>query len=562
MKEKYLVTSALLYANGMLHFGHLAGAFLPADAFVRFKRLMGADVLYISGSDEYGVAITLSAEMAKRSPRDHVDEYHALNKTLFEKLGISFDHYSRTTWEGHVAPVQQFFLDLLHNGYIEDKVTNQLYSEEDNKFLADRYVTGICPKCHKDGARGDECPYCGASFEATDLLSPRSKITGNKLTLKPTKHWFLRFDLFKDRLLKWLEAKQWKSNVVNFVEGYIRDLKPRAITRDGQWGVKIPLEHTEGKVLYVWFDAPIGYISATKEWAEKIGQPEAWKSYWLDETTHLVNFIGKDNIPFHAIFFPAMCMGQNTPYKLVDEIPANEFLNLEGRQFSKSAGWTIDMEEFLKEFSADQIRYALAANAPETADSEFTWTDFQMRCNAELVGKLGNFANRTLVFAKKHCEQKVPKQGDLEDVDTLFLTSIQEKATLAKQAYEHFSLRKATQILMELSSMGNVYFDAKKPWTDAKEAATHARMRTTISCCLECLKALALISAPLIPTASESLFKLLGVTTPLREMRWDLVMATPLQQGENLEEPKILFQKVEDSVIQAQIEKLHSMANS
>jgi methionyl-tRNA synthetase len=561
MKEKYLVTSALLYANGMIHFGHLAGAFLPADAFVRFKRLMGADVLYIGGSDEYGVAITLSAEMAKRSPREHVDYYHVLNKELFEKLQISFDHYSRTTWDGHVEPVQQFFLDLLHNGYIEEKVTNQLYSEEDNRFLADRYVMGVCPKCKKDGARGDECPYCGASFEATDLISPRSKITGSTLALKPTKHWFIRFDLFKERLLKWLETKQWKPNVVNFVESYVRDLKPRAITRDAEWGVKIPLEHTEGKVLYVWFDAPIGYISATKEWAQNIGKPEAWKDYWLDEKTKLINFIGKDNIPFHAIFFPAMCMGQNTPYKLVDEIPANEFLNLEGKQFSKSAGWTIDMEEFLKEFSSDQIRYALAANAPETADSEFTWADFQMRCNSELVGKFGNFANRTLVFAKKHCHQSVPKQGSFEDIDNQFLQSIKNQVKLAQQAYEQFSLRKATQILMELSSIGNVYFDAKKPWTDAKQEDTRSRMQMTVYCCLECLKVLALISAPIVPQASKKLFELLGIAN-IAEMSWAEIMSYSFKEGQDLAEPQILFQKVEDELISAQIEKLHSLASN
>lgn len=560
MKERYLVTSALLYANGMLHFGHLAGAFLPADSFVRFKRLMGADVLYICGSDEYGVAITLSADLAKRSPREHVDYYHVLNKKLFEKLHISFDHYSRTTWEGHEEPVQQFFLDLLRNGYIEEKVTNQLYSEEDHKFLADRYVVGICPKCKKDGARGDECPYCAASFEATDLLSPRSKITGSVLTLKPTKHWFLRFDLFKEKLLEWLALKHWKPNVVNFVEGYIRDLKPRAITRDSDWGVKIPLDNTEGKVLYVWFDAPIGYISATKEWAQKVGKPDAWKDYWLDPNTTLVNFIGKDNIPFHAIFFPAMCMGQNTPYKLVDEIPANEFLNLEGKQFSKSAGWTIDMEEFLKEFSSDQIRYTLAANAPETSDSEFTWLDFQMRCNSELVGKFGNFANRVLVFAKKHCNQKVPKQGNLEEVDIQLLSSVKDLVNQAKSAYEQFSLRKATQTMMELSAVANVYFDTKKPWADAKQAETQPRMATTIYCCLECLKALALISNPIIPEASFKLLEFLGV--PTSEMRWDDIMHYSFKEGHPLGEPQILFKKIEEEQITAQIEKLHSMVSS
>lgn len=559
MKEKYLVTSALPYANGVLHFGHLAGAYLPADCYVRFKRLMDADVLYICGSDEYGVAITLSAELAGRSPREHVDYYHKLNKKIFDQLGISFDHYSRTTWEGHGQPVQQFFLDLLHNGYIEEKITNQLYSEADQKFLADRYVTGGCPRCKKEGARGDECPHCGASFEATDLIAPRSKLTGNALILKPTKHWFMRFDLFKERLLAWLATKNWKTNVVNFVEEYVRELKPRAITRDGVWGIPIPLPNTEGKVLYVWFDAPIGYISATQEWALSIGKPSAWKDYWLDEKTRLVNFIGKDNIPFHAIFFPAMCMGQNVPYKLVDDIPANEFLNLEGKQFSKSAGWTIDMEEFLQEFSVDQIRYTLAASAPETADSEFTWADFQMRCNAELVGKLGNFANRVLVFAKKHCKQQVPPQGVLESIDIEFLAATQRLLQQAQQAYEQFSLRKATHTMMELSALGNVYFDAKKPWMDVKREETCAQMETTIHCCLECLKILALISMPIIPHGSIKLLQWLGIQQEPKQLRWDALAKYSFKAGEALLEPTILFQKVEDEVVERQLEKLHAM---
>lgn len=559
MKHKYLITSALLYSNGVLHFGHLAGAFLPADAFARFKRMMGCDVLYISGSDEYGVAITMSAEIAGRSPKEHVDHYHAINQRLFKQLDISFDHYSRTTWQGHEKPVQEFFTDLLNNGFIEPHVTRQLFSEQEQKFLADRYVMGTCPKCHIEGARGDECPSCGASYEATDLINPRSKLTGSELTLKPTKHWFLRFDLFKEKLLQWLEEKNWKANVVNFVESYIRDLKPRAITRDGTWGVKIPLADTEGKILYVWFDAPIGYITATQEWAIQTKQPEAWKNYWLDPQTKLVHFIGKDNIPFHAIFFPAMCMGQNTPYKLVDEIPANEFLNLEGKQFSKSAGWTIDMEEFLQTFSSDQIRYVLAANAPETADAEFTWLDFQTRCNSELVGKFGNFVNRTFVFAQKHCQLKVPERGELESVDEQFIANIHRCLSQAQEAYEQFSLRKATQILMELCSFANTYFDHKKPWVDAKDLNLRSRMETSLWCCLHAIKALALIVSPIMPKASARLFDMLGVHN---HQDWNKVAMLELESGHGLSEPKILFEKVEESLIQEQIEKLHSLVKS
>ncbi|HSX03948.1 MAG TPA: methionine--tRNA ligase, partial [Rhabdochlamydiaceae bacterium] len=392
MPQKILITSALPYANGPLHFGHIAGAYLPGDCYARFQRLLGNDVLYICGSDEYGVAITLSAELAKRTPKEHVDIYHHMIQDFFKKLDLSFDHYSRTTWSGHVADVQEFFLDLLKNGFIEEKITDQLYSEEDRRFLADRYVVGTCPKCGFEEARGDECQKCGSSYEATDLKNPRSKLTGHKLVLKPTKHWFLRFDLFKDRLASWIMQKHWKSNVLNFAKSYIEDLHPRAITRDSDWGVPIPLKGTEGKVFYVWFDAPIGYISATRDWAQTKDKPEAWKEYWFDPDTKLVQFIGKDNIPFHAVFFPAMTMGQDKPYKLVDELPANEFLNLEGRQFSKSEGWYIDLDDFFKQFSADQIRYYLAANAPESQDAEFSWKDFQARCNSELLGKFGNLA--------------------------------------------------------------------------------------------------------------------------------------------------------------------------
>ncbi|MES2121665.1 MAG: methionine--tRNA ligase, partial [Chlamydiota bacterium] len=368
MHQKILITSALPYANGPLHFGHVAGAYLPADCYARFERLKGSHVHFVCGSDEYGIAITLSAELAGRTPQQHVDLFHEINKNLFNQLNFSFDHFSRTTWPGHVKTTQEYFKDLLANGYIEEKTTDQLYSETESKFLADRYVVGTCPKCGFAEARGDECQKCGASYEATDLLQPRSKLTGSPLIRKPTKHFFLRFDLFKEKLSEWIGKKDWKPNVIQFAKSYIEDLKPRGITRDMEWGVPIPLPGTEGKVFYVWFDAPIGYISASREWAELHGKPESWRDYWCDPQTKLVQFVGKDNIPFHAVFFPAMTMGQNQPYKLVDELPANEFYNLEGKQFSKSDNWTIDLDTFFKQFTADQIRYAIASNAPETQD--------------------------------------------------------------------------------------------------------------------------------------------------------------------------------------------------
>jgi methionyl-tRNA synthetase len=562
MKEKILITSALPYANGAVHFGHVAGAFLPADCYARFKRLEGADVLYLSGSDEYGVAITMSAEQAGRSPQQQVDLFHEINKAFLEKLSISFDHYSRTTWKGHDETVQAFFLDLLTNGHIEEKVTKQLFSEKEQRFLADRYVQGTCPKCGFNKARGDECQSCGASYEATDLLHPVSKLSGAPLVLKDTKHWFLRFDHFKEPLEEWIKKKNWKPNVVNFALSYIKDLKPRAITRDSDWGIPVPLESAKGKVFYVWFDAPIGYISSAKQWAELKGDPDLWKKYWLDEKTKYVQFIGKDNIPFHAVFFPAMEMGQNTSYKLVDELPANEFYNLEGRQFSKSDGWTIDLEAFFKQFTADQIRFAIASNAPETQDSEFTWKDFQSRCNAELLGKYGNFINRVLVFIQQKAEGRIPGLKNPSEVDISFQKKMKELVLESSKAYQSFQLRRAAQCIMELAQAGNVYFDAKKPWAAAKDPAKHQEMLNTLYCCVECIKLLALISFPVIPTIAEEVWGFLGGKTPIQKMLWKEVEETSLQEGTILPAPKILFQKVEDESITPYIEELRKMAET
>lgn len=559
MIEKILITSALPYANGPLHFGHIAGAYLPADCYARFQRLQKNDVFYVCGSDEYGIAITISAEQAGRTPQEHVDKFHAINKEFFQKLNIAFDHYSRTTWKGHIPTSQQYFLELLENGFIEERVTDQLYSEGENKFLADRYVIGTCPQCSFPYARGDECPKCGASYEATDLINPRSKLTNSPLVHKSTKHWFLLLEKFKDRLKAWLETKNWKGNVVNFVKGYIDELRPRAITRDMTWGIPIPLPGSEGKVLYVWFDAPIGYISATKEWAEQQGNPELWKYYWCDPQTKLVNFMGKDNLPFHAVIFPAMTMGQNQPFKLVDELPANEFYNLEGRQFSKSDGWYIDLDHFFQMYTADQIRYTIAANAPETADSEFTWRDFQLRCNTDLLGKFGNLVNRVLVFAKNLCQSQVPQRHDLQAVDSQFLDDIQKIVDQAKIAYETFKIRRASQLTMELAQLGNVYFDTKRPWQDAKQAETRQTMETTIACCLDCLKALALIACPIIPNTSAKVWHMLGYEESLEKLGWEKVISKPIPEAQSLRKPEILFKRVEDEQIKQEMEALKSL---
>jgi methionyl-tRNA synthetase len=563
-KEKVLITSALPYANGPIHFGHLAGAYLPADAYARFMRLQGKDVLYICGSDEYGVAISLSAELAKRSPKEHVEVFHHVNKKIFEKFNISFDHYSRTTWPRHVEATCEYFKDLYANGYIESRETEELYSEKDGKFLADRYVVGTCPRCGFENARGDECTKCGASYEATELKNPRSKLTGSSLSLKRTTHWYLRLDLFRQKLSEWLEKKNWKPNVVNFIKSYIEELRPRAITRDTDWGIPVPLPEAQGKVLYVWFDAPIGYISATKEWAEKQGAPDKWKEYWCDEKTHLVQFIGKDNIPFHSVIFPAMTMGQNQPYKLVDELPANEFYNLEGRQFSKSDGWYIDVEDFLTRYSADQIRYAIASNAPENSDSEFTWKEFQLKCNSELVGKFGNFIHRTLVFIKNHMGNVLPVRGELAPVDIKFLEDIANITEEARSAFASFKLRRASQCLMELASLGNVYFDHKMPWKDAKDESLKERMHTTLSCCLECVKLLSLVSAPIVPDASRAIWKMITGKEEMGDFTkdsslWEHVVKMSVSEL-NLTNPEVVFKKVEDEEIEKEVEKLkHSI---
>lgn len=562
MKEKILITSALPYANGSIHFGHIAGAYLPADCYARFQRQQEVEVLYICGSDEYGVAITMSAELAGRTPQEHVDIFHAINSEQFKRLNISFDHYSRTTWKGHAAIVQEYFKDLLDNGYIEERTTDQLYSEADNKFLADRYVVGECPRCGFSNARGDECPSCAASYEATDLKNPRSKLTNSPLVHKPTKHWFLLLDKFKDKLTEWIEKKHWKTNVTNFAKGYIQEMHPRAITRDSNWGVPVPLPGTEGKVLYVWFDAPIGYISATVEWAQLQNKPDDWKLFWCDPDTKLVNFVGKDNIPFHAAIFPAMTIGQNQPFKLVDELPANEFYKLEGKQFSKSDGWFIDLADFLTRYSVDQLRYTIAANAPETSDSEFTWRDFQLRCNTDLAGKYGNLINRVMVFAKNNCEGRVPSIEFLEDVDQEFLDNARNLLTQARYNFETFKLRAAAQTIMEMSQLGNVYFDKKRPWQDAKQPETRKSMETTIACCFECLKMLAMISSPIIPDTAQAVWKMLGYASELSKTSWLTIVMNQIPRGQLLGEPVILFKRIEDEQMDQEIAKLNEASKS
>ncbi len=553
-REKILITAALPYANGPLHFGHFAGSYLPADCYARFQRLQGKEVLFLSGSDEYGVAIALSAELAGCSPKAHVDRFHAMNRSFFERLSISFDFYGRTSSEVHRKRVQEFYTVLAHKGLVEEKTQDHLYSEKEGRFLADRYVVGTCPKCGYEAARGDECPRCAASYEAMDLKQPRSKLTGSALQLKPSSHLYFRFDRFQEPLQKWLQSKTWKESVTHFAMHYVNELKPRAITRDADWGVPVPA--VPNKVFYVWFDAPIGYISLTEEWAMRQGNAELWKDYWLDPQTKLVQFLGKDNIPFHAVFFPAMLMGQDLPYKLPDEIPANEFYLLEGKQFSKSDGWTIDLETFLQRFRADQIRYAIAANAPETSDSSFSWKEFQMRCNAELLAKLGNFVHRVLVFAQHHCQLQVPSRGVLSTMDETFLREMQTMLEAIAEEYRTFHVRKACHKLMELAHLGNSYFDSKKPWHAAKDADGRASLETTIACSLQCVQLLALAFSPVIPETAQMIWESIGYQSSLAQENWHSVVNRSIQAGQILKESQVLFRKIEDCEIEEELQRM------
>ncbi|CED81633.1 methionine--tRNA ligase [Chlamydia abortus] len=508
MPSRVLITSALPYANGPLHFGHIAGAYLPADVYARFRRLLGDDVLYICGSDEYGIAITLNAERAGMGYQKYVNMYHKIHKDTFDKLGISIDFFSRTTNPFHKKLVQDFYTELQSKGLIENQISLQLYSEEENRFLADRYVEGTCPKCGFDGARGDECQKCGADYEATDLVHPRSKLSGSQLVLKETEHAFLHLERMVEPLLAYIDTCYLPEHIRKFVTDYIKNLRPRAITRDLSWGIPVP--DFPNKVFYVWFDAPIGYISGTMDWAASLNTPEAWKDFWLEDSTEYVQFIGKDNIPFHAAIFPAMELGQSIPYKKMDALVSSEFYLLEGCQFSKSEGNYIDIDTFLDTYSLDKLRYVLAATAPETSDSEFTFMDFKTRCNSELVGKFGNFIHRVLVFAEKNGFKELAYSANLlEDQDKQFLDRAQQIVRDAQEHYSQYSLRKACCAIMELAALGNVYFNDQAPWKLLKEGLSH-RVEAVLFCACYCQKLLALISYPIIPGTAWEIWRMLS----------------------------------------------------
>ncbi|MBO5779951.1 MAG: methionine--tRNA ligase [Muribaculaceae bacterium] len=553
MKEfkRTLITTALPYANGPVHIGHLAGVYVPADIYARYLRLRGQEVVMIGGSDEHGVPITIKAKNEGITPQDVVDRYHNIIKESFQQLGITFDVYSRTTSKIHAETASEFFRHLYDKGEFIEKTSMQLYDEQANQFLADRYVTGECPHCHASGAYGDQCEKCGTSLNATDLINPKSAITGNTPVLRETKHWYLPLDRWQGELEKWiLEGhKEWKTNVYGQCKSWLDlGLQPRAVSRDLDWGVPVPVEGAEGKVLYVWFDAPIGYISNTKELL-----PDSWEKYWKDPESRIINFIGKDNIVFHCIVFPSMLMAYGDGYQLPDNVPANEFMNLEGDKISTSRNWAIWLHEYLVDFPGKQdvLRYVLTANAPETKDNDFTWRDFQSRNNSELVAVLGNFVNRAIVLTHKYFDGKVPAAGELLDVDNTAIAEIREAAKAISENLDTFHFREALKQAMEIARIGNRYLQETEPWKLAK--TDMARVNTILNVALQICANIAVAFEPFLPFMSEKLCKMLDMNKLAWDQlgRFDLIAA-----GTQLGAAELLFEKIEDETIQAQLDRL------
>ncbi len=558
-KQRILVTSALPYANGPIHLGHLAGAYLPADIFVRYHRLKGSDVIYICGSDEHGVPIMLRARAEGVSPQSIVDRYHEMNKKSFAAFGMSFDYYGRTSSKVHHQTSQDFFRHLHEKKVFIVKKEKQLYDPEAKIFLADRFVRGTCPKCGYEDAYGDQCEKCGSSLSPADLINPRSAITNAAPVLKETAHWYLPLAKFQKKLEKWIdEHKDWKPNVLGQIKSWFADgLKDRAVTRDLPWGVSIPEDiareydiDASGKVLYVWFDAPIGYISATKEWAAEKGDPDLWKAYWQDQSTRLIHFIGKDNIVFHCIIFPAMLM-EHGDYVLPENVPANEFLNLEGNKLSTSRNYAVWLDDYLQKFEPDSLRYVLAGNLPETRDADFSWKDFQARHNNELADILGNFLNRTVTFCHKYFDGKVPELGELDDLDRQLIEKIETYPARLGELIEKYQFKAYVREFMDLARFANKYFNDKEPWTTRKKNLEVCA--TTIHLCLQTAKTLAIVSEPVLPFTARKIWKMLNTEDSLS---WDDASKLTLKTGTEIRQPEILFTKIEDDVIQKEIERL------
>lgn len=547
--KRTLITSALPYANGPVHIGHLAGVYVPADIYARYLRLKGEEVAFIGGSDEHGVPITLKAKNEGITPQDVVDKYHGIIKDAFERFGISFDVYSRTSADIHKETASEFFKTLYDKGAFVEKTSEQYYDEENKQFLADRYIMGTCPKCQFEKAYGDQCESCGTSLSPTELIAPKSMISGNTPILKETKHWYLPLDQYEPWLKEWvLEGhKEWKSNVYGQCKSWIDSgLMPRAVTRDLDWGVPVPVEGAEGKVLYVWFDAPIGYISATKELTAD------WAKYWKDEETKMVHFIGKDNIVFHCIIFPAMLKAEGS-YVLPENVPSNEFLNLEGDKISTSRNWAVWLHEYLEDFPGkeDVLKYVLTANAPETKDNDFTWKDYQARNNNELVAVLGNFVNRALVLTQKYYNGVVPALGECNEVDKATLAEIAKLKAEVDKSISQYRFREALKYAMDLARLGNKYLADEEPWKVVKTDAT--RVETVMNICLQITANLTIMLEPFLPF---SMTKLRGFLN-MEKLDWnELGRTNLLAAGHQTNKPELLFEKIEDETIEKQVQKL------
>ncbi len=554
--KRYTITAALPYTNGPIHIGHLAGVYVPGDIYARFLRLKGNDVAYICGSDEHGVAIPMRAKKEGVTPQQIIDKYHGIIKQSFEDFGISFDNYSRTSAEIHHETASEFFKKMYEDGEFVEEVSEQLYDAEADQFLADRFVIGTCPKCGFEESYGDQCENCGTSHNATDLINPKSAITGNVPVLKQTKHWFLPLDKHEAFLREWIledHKSDWKSNVLGQVKSWIDDgLRPRAVTRDLDWGIPVPVEGADGKVLYVWFDAPIGYISSTKEWAAREGKN--WEDYWKDENTKLVHFIGKDNIVFHCIIFPSMLKAHGG-YILPENVPANEFLNLEGNKLSTSKNWAVWLHEYLEEFPGQQdvLRYTLTANAPENKDNDFTWKDFQAKNNNELVAIFGNFINRVVVLTNKYYNGVIPVPGDYSEVDEDVLEQLKQFPDVIAKSIERYRFREASQELMNLARLGNKYLADEEPWKVIKE--DEERVKTIMYVALQIAAALSIVSEPFLPFTSSKLKSILKVDESLS---WNDVTEKEalLPEEHQIGKAELLFSKIEDKTIEAQIQKL------
>ena len=556
MKKRHTITAALPYANGPIHIGHLAGAYIPADIYSRYLRLKGKDIVFVCGSDEHGAAIPIRAKKDGVTPQKIIDKYHFIIKKSFEEFGISFDNYSRTSSKIHHKTASDFFNDLNDKNIFIEKESEQLYDSKENQFLADRFVEGECPKCNFGKAYGDQCESCGSSLNATDLINPKSKLSGNKPTLKKTKHWFLPLNDFESFLKKWFlnqKKDDWKLNVFGQVKSWINEgLKPRAITRDLKWGIPVPLKEALGKVLYVWFDAPIGYISSTIEWAEK--EKVDWKPYWQDPNTELIHFIGKDNIVFHCIIFPSI-LNASGKYILPTNVPANEFLNLEGKKISTSENWAIWLDEYMKDFPEmqDTLRYVLTANAPENKDNDFTWKDFQAKNNNELVAIFGNFVNRVVVLTNKYYNGIVPEPNDFSEIDEDVLAAIKEFPLTIGKSIERYRFREASQELMSLARLGNKYLADEEPWKVIK--LDEERVQTILYVALQISAALAVVSEPFLPFSATKLKNILNIDASLS---WEDVTENTvlLAATHQINKAELLFSKIEDKEIEAQVEKL------